>query len=148
MNTQLVVIMAGAVTLLPVLAQKQPPQPNVQALTPILIVERIEPCLPFWDALGFKLLKSVPGKTGMQFAMLGDGSRTVMYQTIESVRGDLKITPAAGQSALYLAVADIDAATRGISPNAIVVQKRRTEYGMTEIFVREPGGNLVGFAQP
>src|SRR6266852_3502350 len=29
----------------------------------------------------------------------------------------------------------------------VVVPKRTTFYGATEIFVREPGGNLVGFAQ-
>ncbi len=42
---------------------------------------------------------------------------------------------------------DIDAIEKAVAGAEIVVPRRTTFYGSTEIFVREPAGNVVGFAQ-
>jgi hypothetical protein len=39
---------------------------------------------------------------------------------------------------------DVERATNGVP---VAKPRHKTPYGSTEIYVREPGGNLVGFAQ-
>jgi hypothetical protein len=123
---------------------------NVNSITPIVYVEAIEPCIPFWtERLGFKLETEVPEGDRLGFVILKKGDVQVMYQTRASVENDvpaLAATPMKG-SMLFLVVDDIEAierAMKGIKPD---VPRRKTFYGAEELFVREPAGNLVGFAQ-
>ena len=58
--------------------------------TPLITVDEIEPCLPFWtDALGFELTATVPHGDAVGFAMLNKGSVELMYQSRASVDADL-----------------------------------------------------------
>jgi hypothetical protein len=123
---------------------------NVTSITPIVYVEEIEPCIPFWtERLGFTVETEVPEGDRLGFVILKKGDVQVMYQTRASVENDvpaLAATPMRG-SMLFLVVDDIDAIERvlkGITPD---VPRRKTFYGADELFVREPAGNLVGFAQ-
>ena len=43
---------------------------TAQKLTPLLMVEAIEPCLPFWDRLGWTKVAEVPHGDAMGFAIL------------------------------------------------------------------------------
>lgn len=124
--------------------------PMIKKLTPILYVERIEPCIPFWtDRLGFQKTVEVPEGDALGFVILAREGVEVMYQTRASVAHDVPAlagTPMGG-SMLFLEVEDLDvvvAALEGIEP---VVPRRTTFYGADEIAVREPAGNVVGFAQ-
>ena len=55
---------------------------TIQSITPVLLVERIEPALPFWrDRLGFEVLAEVPHEDAIGFVMLGRDGLMVMYQT-------------------------------------------------------------------
>ena len=56
-------------------------------LTPVRIVEGVEPCLSFWvDRLGFKAANQVPGPDGkLVFASVEREGIEVMYQTRASV---------------------------------------------------------------
>ncbi len=45
-------------------------------------------------------------------------------------------------------MSDIEAVERAVQGVEIVVPRRQTFYGADEIGVREPGGNVVMFAQP
>lgn len=121
----------------------------IQQITPILTVETIEPSLPFWERLGFEAVATVPHGDHLGFAMLSDGTSTVMYQTAASVRDDLgDRAQGLGEAAiLYLSVGSLADVEPRISEAEVVVPKRTTDYGATEIFVREPGGHLVGFAE-
>ena len=68
--------------------------PSLQRLTPVLVVESVRDCLPFWtDRLGFELTNHVPGPDGsMIFAILERSGIEVMYQSSESVLADGTIT--------------------------------------------------------
>lgn len=119
-------------------------------VTPVLIVESIEPVLPFWtDRLGFTLEQSVDYEATLGFVILRRGEASVMYQTRASIAADippLGSTPAGG-NLLFIEVDDLDAiaeALKGIEP---IVPRRRTFYGSEELIVREPGGNAINFAQ-
>lgn len=134
------------------------PQENrsMKKLTPLLTVECIEDCLPFWvEGLGFELTAQVPlgGKEGapLGFAMLNQGAIELMLQSQASL--DEEASPVAellrgSATALYLEVADLDAVVPRIAGAKVLVPRRETFYGMTEIFVRAPGGHVVGLAQP
>ena len=126
--------------------------PALQRLTPVLIVDSVRDCLPFWtDRLGFATTAEVPGANGsLTFAILEGSGIEIMYQSSESVLADGTITQAelGGHSvALFITVSSIDDVERKLTGAPIVKPRHETFYGSTEIYVKEPGGNTVGFAQ-
>jgi len=122
----------------------------MKKLTPVLCVDEIEPSLLFWvDALGFAKTVDVPEGDHLAFAILQKDGIEVMLQTLDSVRNDipeLADHPAAG-SAMFVEVEDLEAVTRAVADFELLVPRRKTFYGSEEIIVREPGGNVVTFAQ-
>lgn len=125
--------------------------PLFKQLTPVLIVERIEPCLPFWTGLGFTAGTKVLGRDNkLAFVILQRDAVEVMYQTRASVieeRPDAANEPEGRAIALFVVVADLDPVEQAVKKAQWVKSRHRTFYGSTEIYVREPGGNVVGFAQ-
>lgn len=121
---------------------------RVKKLAPVLIVEAIEPCLPFWERLGFVKTVEVPDSNGLGFAILAQGAVEVMYQTRRSAAADIPALAKEGEgrAALYLDVESLDAVIACVEGAPVVAGRRTTSYGAEEIFVREPGGNVVGFA--
>jgi hypothetical protein len=126
--------------------------PNqVKKLTPVLLVDAIEPCLPFWvDRLGWTKTAEVPHGSTLGFVILAKDDIELMYQTWESAREDVgAVAPSGGTSVgLFIEVGDLAAIERQIAGMDIALPRRRTFYGTDEIGVREPGGHLVIFAQP
>jgi uncharacterized glyoxalase superfamily protein PhnB len=124
---------------------------KLKTLTPILIVDAIEPCLPFWlDRLGFTKTTEVPHEDRLGFVILESDGIEVMYQTFDSVGADIpalaESTPHGG-SILFIEVEDIAAIENALDGAEILVPRRSTFYGAEEVFAREPGGHLVGFAE-
>jgi hypothetical protein len=123
----------------------------MKKLTPVIMVDAIEPCVPFWERLGFAKTAEVPEGDRLGFVILARDAVEVMYQTHESVAKD-----AAGLvprehghgAALFIEVSDIESVAQALAGVDIVVPRRQTFYGMDEIGVREPGGHVVMFAQP
>jgi uncharacterized glyoxalase superfamily protein PhnB len=128
--------------------------PTVQTLAPVLIVDAVEPCIEFWATnLGFAKTNEVPGPDGkLVFASVKKDSVEIMYQTRASVVADspAQAPELTGHSvALFLTVAsiaDLDAAEQALASAPVVKARHQTFYGSTEFYVREPGGNVVGFA--
>ena len=121
----------------------------MKKLTPLLVVEAIEPSLSFWvDALGFTKNVEVPHEDVLGFVILEKDGYEVMMQTIASMKDDVPATvPPQGGSVLYLEIEDLSAIEEAVAEYELLVARRKTFYGAEEIFVREPGGNVVGFAQ-
>ena len=126
--------------------------PALKQLTPVLIVDSVEPCIKFWtDRLGFEVNNQVPGDDGkLVFASVLKDGIEIMYQTRASV---LSEDPGAARDlmghsvALFITVADLDNVEKSLAGAPVVKPRHETFYGSTEIYVREPGGNTVGFAQ-
>jgi len=126
-------------------------QSAMKKLTPVIMVEAIEPCLPFWDRLGFTKTAEVPDGDRLGFVILAKDSVEVMYQTHESVEKDAPglVPRAHGHgAALFIEVSDVASVERALQGVEVVVPRRKTFYGMDEIGVHEPGGHIVMFAQP
>jgi uncharacterized glyoxalase superfamily protein PhnB len=126
------------------------PSLKLNKLSPVLVVDAIEPCLPFWiERLGFTQTVEVPEGDRLGFVILAKDGIEVMYQSRDSVRKDippLADAPAGGTN-LYIEVADVAAVERAVKGLEIVVPRRKTFYGADEIGVREPAGNAVIFSQ-
>jgi uncharacterized glyoxalase superfamily protein PhnB len=125
---------------------------RLQRLTPVLIVDAVEPCLPFWvDRLGFKAENQVPGPDGkLVFASVANGNIEVMYQTRASVvaeQPDAAAELTGHSTVLFVTVENLDEVEKAVQGAPVVKARHQTFYGSTEVYVREPGGNTVGFAQ-
>ncbi len=123
--------------------------PNwLKRITPVMLVDEIEPCIPFWEALGFDKTDAVPHGGRLGFVILEKSGLEIMYQTRASVASDLPALADApgGGTFLFLEVMDLDATIEAIEGAPVVFPRRKTFYGMEEIGVREPGGNAVTFA--
>lgn len=119
-------------------------------LTPVLLVEEIEPVLSFWvDRLGFEKTTEVPEGDRLGFVILTHGSLELMYQSRDSVRADLPALSDSpvGASFLFVQVDDLDAIETKLAGVPPVTPRRTTFYGADELIVRDPAGNVVTFAQ-
>ena len=130
----------------------KPAAAALKQLTPVLIVDAVEPCIKFWtDRLGFAVTNQVPDPDGkLIFASVEKEGIEIMYQTRASViseqpgsAGELM-----GHSvALFITVDDLNTVEKSLAGAPVIKPRHETFYGSTEIYVKEPGGNTVGFAQ-
>jgi uncharacterized glyoxalase superfamily protein PhnB len=121
---------------------------KLKKLTPVLFVEAIEPCLPFWvERLGFEKTVEVPQGDRLGFVILARDEVEVMLQTRASVAEDVPALAGEPQrSFLYVEVADLEPILERLKGADVVIPKRTTPYGATEIGARDPAGNVVLFA--
>lgn len=126
--------------------------PRLRRLTPVLIVDCVEACIGFWtERLGFTITNEVPGPKGvLVFASVEKDGIDVMLQTRASViaeRADAATDVDGHSIVLFVEVDDLDTAEHALAGAEIVKPRHRTFYGSSEFYVREPGGNVAGFAQ-
>jgi hypothetical protein len=120
----------------------------MQSLTPVLLVDAIEPCLDFWKRLGFEITAEVPEGDVLGFVVLKSGPVELMYQSRASVAKDVPgMADFPSSTALYLHVTNLDEVIAAAGDAPVLVPKRTTFYGAVEYGVREPGGNAVTFAE-
>jgi len=120
-------------------------------LTPVLLVDRIEDCLPFWvDKIGFEKTVEVPDGDRLGFVILVKDRAELMLQTWESARKDAPDALPRGTmgAALFIEVEDFADIRRRVEGVPVLLPERVAFYGMREIGVREPGGHFVIFASP
>lgn len=119
-------------------------------LSPILLVDSIEPCLPFWiDRLGFLEVDRKSEDGQLLFVKLRKEQTEVMYHTRAGVARDLPELARASVPAstiLYFQVPNLEEYQQLLADLEPVIALRETSYGSAEIFVREPAGNLVAFS--
>ena len=131
--------------------------PTLKQLTPVLIVDEVEPCVKFWtDRLGFDITNKVPADDGkLIFASVQLGSIEIMYQTVASITGDtvasasdkkaFRLEPQ--QATLYIEVGDLGQVESKLRGERQVMPRRKTFYGAAEIGYADPAGNIVIFSE-
>jgi len=127
-------------------------EPEMKKLTPMITVDVIEPCLGFWEKIGFEKTMEVPGEGGLVFAALASGPVEVMYQTLATVVADLPALAGVtfGASSFFLEVeslAAVQEAVEGGGEGEVLVHEKETFYGSKEMVVRAPCGTIVVFAE-
>jgi hypothetical protein len=123
---------------------------NVLKVTPVRIVERIEPCLPFWcDALGYEKRAEVPHDGALGFVLLESASAgELMLQSRASLEGDIAdVARLEPHTVLLIEVKSLAAARKATGEAKVIVGERTTFYGMRESVVLDPAGTVVIFAE-
>ncbi len=122
-----------------------------ETLTPVIFVEHIEPSLPFWtERLGFRVEAEVREGEDLGFVLLLRDGVAVMLQSRASLTKDMPALadmPFRSSTVLYFKLDDLAALEPRLEGLDVVVPKRTTFYGATEIMVRDPDGNLVCLTQ-
>jgi hypothetical protein len=122
----------------------------MKKLTPVIVVEAIEPVLPFWrDRLGFAVNLEVPLEDRLGFVILQQGGTELMYQSRASIEADVSVMRRddGTRTILFIEVGDVREVERQLAGIEQLVPMRQTFYGSTEFWVRAPCGTPVGFAQ-
>jgi hypothetical protein len=127
--------------------------------TPVLIVDRIEPVMPFWTKLGLTAMTEVPDQNAtdgrLAFVILAGAGVEIMYQTVASVRADLVQSATVKdafrvglqQTTLYVEVPSLADVESHLLGELVVMPQRKTFYGATEIGYADPAGNIVVFSE-
>lgn len=132
---------------------------NISKITAVLIVERIEPVLPFWTKLGAVVTVEVPdastGDGSLGFVILVVDGVEIMYQTRSSVKDDLvkaawsqdAFRTEPQQTTLFVEVERLDDVETSLAGERQVMPRRKTFYGSTELGYADPAGHIIVFAQ-
>jgi uncharacterized glyoxalase superfamily protein PhnB len=125
---------------------------TVKRVTPVLFVDNVEPCLKFWEQLGFQRAMEVPDGASLAFAAVQKDGVEVMYQTIASAMKDPSASAATKErlrshAFLFVEIADLAPVLAALKGTKLEVEKHETFYGSQEIVVRDPGGHFVTFAE-
>jgi hypothetical protein len=127
--------------------------------TPVLVVDRIEPVIPFWKKLGVTPTTQVPDGTAtdgrLAFAILAAEGVELMYQTSASIREDLlksasvkeAFRPGPQQVTLFIEVSRLAEVESKLEGERLIMPRRTTFYGSTELGYTDPAGNIVVFAE-
>src|ERR1700751_4330807 len=111
---------------------------HVKKITAVLFAEEIEPCVRFWvERFGFEKTVEVPDGDKLAFAMLQKTNVELMYQSYASADKDVGTTISEevrkGPTFLYVEVDNLEEAIIAVKGTEIVMPKRQTFYGSTEI---------------
>jgi hypothetical protein len=121
---------------------------KLEKLTTLLVVDRIENCLPTWKALGYDISVRVPDEGEADFVILSSKLGELMAQTKRSLADDLPLVAARSPSALlYADVPSLTAAKAALAGAEVLVPERKTFYGALEAWVVLPGGTVLGLSQ-
>jgi catechol 2,3-dioxygenase-like lactoylglutathione lyase family enzyme len=116
-------------------------------ITPVLIVDKVEPSLEFWvGRMGFEKTVDVPGEDGLSFAIAVKDGAELMLQSMASVVRDEPKFAKPSHAALFVEVEDLEDVKRRLDGYPLTMPERETFYGMKEIGIFEPGGHTVVFA--
>ena len=124
----------------------------MQSLAPNIFVKDINATLDFYRTLGFQVTMSVPqqGEGDLVWAMMTNGSVTMMFQTIGSLGDTLPAISRkdGGSLLLYINLKDIRRVFDGIKDKVTVLQGlEQTFYGATEFSILDNNNYVLTFAE-
>lgn len=122
----------------------------MKRITPVVLVDEIEPHLPFWEALGFERMAEIPTGDALGFVGLGRGDAELMLQSRASLAADIpEIVPEELDHSGFSLFVEIDMPFEELTERIaktdaeVIVPDRHTFYGAREIVVRSQGVSVV-----
>jgi uncharacterized glyoxalase superfamily protein PhnB len=123
----------------------------MESLSPNIFTNNMKATVAFYQLLGFKITMSVPEEgDDLVWAMMTDGSVTMMFQTFESLADDLpEISRTNGGSLLlYINVKNIRSFFDELEGKVTVLKGLETTfYGATEFSILDNNSYVLTFAQ-
>ena len=121
---------------------------TISKITPILLGTDLQACADFWKDFGFEVAISVPFDEKLAFISLQRGPMEIMYQSFAFSEATNPVgIEGVHRSILYLETPSLDDIIPVASKYEIAIAEHTTPHGSREIYVRDPAGNLIGFAQ-
>ncbi|GHN03243.1 bleomycin resistance family protein [Cytophagales bacterium WSM2-2] len=122
----------------------------MDTLSPNIFVKDMNATLEFYKNLGFEVLMSMPETGNYDWAMLGNGNVTFMFQTYSSLGDALpEISRKDGGSLLfYIKMKGLRALFEKIKGKAkVAAEINKTFYGATEFSIIDNNGYVLTFAE-
>lgn len=123
---------------------------TMESLTPTIFVKDMNATIAFYKQLGFETVMTVPETGNPDWAMMMNGSVTMMFQTFASLGGALaEVNRKDGGSLLfYIKLKGIHAFHEKIKGNSkVVAGLNKTFYGATEFSIVDNNGYVLTFAE-
>ena len=124
----------------------------MQALSPSIMVDNMAEALSFYeDMLGFEVALCIPDRESADWAMLRNGSVSIMCQSRRSLEGDIPVLRGkltGGTAAFYCQVQNIDRLYDHLLGRARILKTiEQNMYGSTEFTMQDPFGYIFTFAE-
>ncbi|MFD0750998.1 VOC family protein [Mucilaginibacter calamicampi] len=123
----------------------------MESLAPNIFVNDMKATIAFYKILGFNITLSVPESGDeLVWAMMANGSVTMMFQTFESLAGELpEVSRTDGGSLLlYINLKNIRQFFEDIKDKVTVLKGLETTfYGATEFSIKDNNGYVLTFAE-
>jgi uncharacterized glyoxalase superfamily protein PhnB len=122
----------------------------METLSPNIFVNDINETIAFYRQLGFELITTVPDKGDYIWAMMKCGNVTFMFQTFDSLAGELPdISRQDGGSLLfYIVLKNIRIFFENLNEKVKVVKGLENAfYGATEFSIKDNNGYILTFAE-
>lgn len=120
-------------------------------LTPNLMVEDVNQTVAFYrDVLGFTVAATAPEQGTLDWAMLQRDGAVLMFQSRQSLEGEIPALRGAplGAVTLYVEVKGVGELYEALRRNVeIVAEPHTTFYGMREFSFKDCSGYVLGFAE-
>jgi hypothetical protein len=121
---------------------------KLKKLTTLLVVESIEACLDTWQKLGYQVTVRVPDEGPLGFVILAGPAGELMLQTQGSLAEDMQsVAKNKPSHLLYGDVASLTSAEKALSHARVIVPRRKTFYGATEIWWELEDGVILGLCE-
>ena len=123
----------------------------MESLAPNIFVNDMKETIAFYKGIGFNITMSVPEEGDeLVWAMMANGSVTMMFQTFESLADELpEISRTDGGSLLlYINLKNIKQFFEDIKDKVTVLKGLETTfYGATEFSIKDNNGYVLTFAE-
>ena len=122
----------------------------METISPNIIVKDIHQTISFYKLLGFELIATVPEQGDYTWAMMKSGNVVFMFQTFESLAGELPaISRQDGGSLLfYIGIKNIRSFFENIKDNVKIVKGlEKAFYGATEFSIFDNNNYILTFAE-
>lgn len=123
----------------------------MESISPNIFVRDMQATVAFYQALGFNKVMSVPEEgDDLVWVMMANGNVTMMFQTFDSLAGELpEISRTDGSSLLlYINLKDINGFFEQVKDKVKVLKGlEKTFYGATEFSILDNNNYVLTFAE-
>jgi uncharacterized glyoxalase superfamily protein PhnB len=122
----------------------------MDSLSPNIFVKNINQTIDFYKLLGFELIATVPEQGEYIWAMMKCGNVTFMFQTFESLAGELPAIKRedGGSLLLYIGLKNIRSFFERVKEKVNIIKPlEKAFYGATEFSILDNNGYILTFAE-
>ena len=115
------------------------PQMKINSITSVLLANELEPCVIFWESLGFEVAISVPFGDKLAFVSLQSGPLEIIYQSFDFSRATIPIgIEGVNRAVVFVETDALENIIPVVEKYDVAIPDHITNRGSREIYVRDP----------